>query len=212
MLSSDGCPYQKEGSCAYGSSENVDEHINPNPEDQHETVLSIERETSSIPKSIPSNAAQPPSRWQYPSPLQFYRALRRKGHTDTTASQIPAMLYIHNELNERVWQEILAWEASHSLRNEGPCSGIPPRLRSFQGRPQELSPRAWWYSKVHGVPEPFDRHDWIIERCGGRRLRYVIDYYPGHPEDDHAVFNVDVRPALDSVDAAWMRIKKWWNS
>lgn len=27
-----------------------------------------------------------------------------------------------------------------------------------------------------GGPEPFDRHDWTLDRCG-RDVRYVIDFY-----------------------------------
>jgi hypothetical protein len=27
-----------------------------------------------------------------------------------------------------------------------------------------------------GGPEPFDRHDWVIDRCG-QEVRYVIDFY-----------------------------------
>ncbi len=29
---------------------------------------------------------------------------------------------------------------------------------------------------------PFDRHDWIVERCG-KEVRYIIDYYDGGAVD-----------------------------
>ena len=54
---------------------------------------------------------------------------------------------------------------------------------------------------------PFDRHDWTIDRCG-TEVRYVIDYYSGHDEPDNPVFNVDVRPALDSPSALFDRARE----
>lgn len=58
---------------------------------------------------------------------------------------------------------------------------------------------------------PFDRHDWIVDRCG-RDVRYVIDYYDGgsvHPKT-HQFALLDVRPAMDSWGACWDRMKVWW--
>lgn len=57
------------------------------------------------------------------------------------------------------------------------------------------------------APKPFDRHDWYVDRCG-QTVRYVIDYYSGGEDvPGQPVFNVDVRPALDSVGAASDRLK-----
>ena len=58
---------------------------------------------------------------------------------------------------------------------------------------------------------PFDRHDWVVDRCG-RRVRYVIDYYGCDPQPDNSVpIYLDVRPALDSFSAVWDRVKvAWW--
>lgn len=58
---------------------------------------------------------------------------------------------------------------------------------------------------------PFDRHDWIIERCG-KEVRYVIDYYDGGEVDKNYQFTIlDVRPAFDSMTAVWDRMKvAWW--
>ena len=45
---------------------------------------------------------------------------------------------------------------------------------------------------------PFDRHDWIIDRCG-KEVRYIIDFYSGKPDskNPHSVsFYIDARPAL----------------
>lgn len=58
---------------------------------------------------------------------------------------------------------------------------------------------------------PFDRHDWIVDRCG-KEVRYVIDYYDGEINQDTYQFSIlDVRPAFDSLDAVWDRMKvAWW--
>ncbi|VDP92281.1 unnamed protein product [Echinostoma caproni] len=57
---------------------------------------------------------------------------------------------------------------------------------------------------------PFDRHDWIVDRCG-RDVRYVIDYYDGGSVNEHGQFALlDVRPALDSFEACWDRARVAW--
>lgn len=54
---------------------------------------------------------------------------------------------------------------------------------------------------------PFDRHDWIIDRCG-KDVRYVIDYYDGGKVNDEYKFAIlDVRPAFDSFENIWDRMK-----
>lgn len=58
---------------------------------------------------------------------------------------------------------------------------------------------------------PFDRHDWIVDRCG-KEVRYIIDYYDGEINKDTYQFStLDVRPAFDSLEAVWDRMKvAWW--
>lgn len=57
---------------------------------------------------------------------------------------------------------------------------------------------------------PFDRHDWVVDRCG-RRVRYVIDYYGCEPDESASVpIYLDVRPALDSFSAVWDRARAAW--
>lgn len=54
---------------------------------------------------------------------------------------------------------------------------------------------------------PFDRHDWIVDR-NGKEVRYVIDYYDGGRMSENYEFALlDVRPALDSFEALWDRMK-----
>lgn len=151
--------------------------------DEVAKTLSCDREISTIPR------ADTESTWQYPSARMFYNALYRKSKP-VSADAIPSMLAIHNGLNEQVWQEIVQYEKYLNPK-------CVPKLKRFMGRPEKLSPRAWWHVKVRGGEAPFDRHDWFIERCD-QEVRYVIDYYSGHPETGLATFSVDIRPALDS--------------
>lgn len=75
-----------------------------------------------------------------------------------------------------------------------------PKLYRFLGRPDDLSPKAWFKHRVLGYKRPFDRHDWYIDRCG-QKVRYVIDFYGGHSPNSPMAFHLDVRPALDSWSA-----------
>lgn len=156
--------------------------------------------------------------WEYPSPQQFYNALVRKGW-ETPEEHVEMMVMVHNFLNERAWQEVLDWERE---------MGVDPAeiaLARFQGRPGTLSPKARLFSwaamvapsKFNSEP-PFDRHDWVVRRSGGspsepgKEVRYVIDYYsaPDDPDTAEPVFHLDVRPALDSFEAAQARVRRTW--
>ena len=58
---------------------------------------------------------------------------------------------------------------------------------------------------------PFDRHDWIVDRCG-TRMRYIIDFYTGRSEgsSNNLSFYLDVRPALDNWEGVKMRVERFW--
>lgn len=181
------CPYK---GTEHGS---IDPSTNLPPETElqrQNTVeaanLSTERTNSSIPRADNNTT------WSYPSPRMFYNALLRKGY-NTRAEDIEVMVQVHNFLNEQVWAEVLKWEEKH----RSICGD--PKLKRFMGRPKDLSPRARFFSLFFGTPRPFDRHDWIVDRCG-KDVRYVIDYYSG-PQGDEGTFYCDVRPALDSWEA-----------
>ena len=51
------------------------------------------------------------------------------------------------------------------------------KLKQFQGRPTDLSPKAMFLYYILGKEKPFDRHDWVIERKDGSEARYVLDFY-----------------------------------
>ena len=139
--------------------------------------------------------------WEYPSEQQFYNALARK-NKQVPAENVQAMVDIHNFLNDGSWQQILDWESKYHCE----CQDI--RLNSFKGRPDDLSPKAWFYTTFMGGEKPFDRHDWYVDRCG-KEVRYVIDYYGGSTDTE---FHVDVRPAVDTPSAVFDRVRKWAGS
>lgn len=122
--------------------------------------LPVEREISSIPRGDSEG------NWEYPSPQQMYNAMLRKGYTDTPQEAVEAMVAVHNFLNEGAWAEIVEWErifskglkqgwekcrrGSENLALEAMKEQLTgqtkeeeqPRLIRFQGRPQELTPKA----------------------------------------------------------------------
>eukprot|EP00127_Corallochytrium_limacisporum_P005026 Clim_evm22s197 gene=Clim_evmTU22s197 len=166
--------------------------------------LSTERITSSIPRA--SEGGKP---WIYPSEQMFYNAMRRKGwkHEDNpemVREDMTEVIRVHNANNEYAWREVLKWEALHADQ----CR--MPMLKKFQGKATEFSPRARMRSWL-GYELPFDRHDWTIDRCG-KDVRYIIDYYSiGDKNDEtNSFIEIDVRPALDSFEAAKDRAYAWY--
>ncbi|KXZ52772.1 hypothetical protein GPECTOR_8g161 [Gonium pectorale] len=157
--------------------------------------LSTERVASNIPKGGTE------STWLFPSPQMVFNALKRKGKgEDITEDDMEGFIAAHNSMNEATWQRVMFWESLHRTECESPT------LLRFQGKPHDLSPLAWIRNMLGG-PAPFDRHDWIVDRCG-REVRYVIDFYfydekAGTPQ----AFEIVARPAVDSVDSALDRVK-----
>ncbi|KAH9180334.1 cytochrome C1 heme lyase [Lactarius sanguifluus] len=155
--------------------------------------LSTSRQVSSIPRNDKEN-------WVYPSEAQFYAAMARKNH-DPKAPDMSVVVPIHNAVNERAWSHIQQWEAGRGGEH---CGGV--RLVSFKGKPGVPSPKARILTLL-GYNPPFDRHDWVVERCG-TRIRYVIDFYAGRSlpgTSNNVSFFLDVRPAFDSWEAVSMR-------
>lgn len=176
--------------------------------------LSTKRVKSTIPKGGSDSDT-----WTYPSPQMFYNSLVRKNKLDDTKeSDIPTVVALHNNMNEKTWAKVLEWEAllsDQNNNNNAKNNGI--KLSRFMGRPSDLSPKARFKNLFFSHPLPFDRHDWTILRPDGTEGRYIIDYYHdesliSHEEatseeeflpdmhDRKAVKSilVDVRPALDS--------------
>ena len=53
----------------------------------------------------------------------------------------------------------MLWESFYSEE----CGN--PELVKFAGKPKDLSPRARFRTWM-GYTAPFDRHDWVVDRCG----------------------------------------------
>jgi len=135
----------------------------------------------------------------------FFAAMQRKNHRADPAT-MSSVIPIHNAVNERTWREIRAWEAG---RGGEACGG--PRLVSFSGNSGALTPRARVYGWM-GYAAPFDRHDWVVDRCG-TQVDYVIDFYAGKPvqggrQGEGLSFYLDVRPKLNSWEGCRMRIAR----
>jgi cytochrome c heme-lyase len=182
--------------------------------------LGTDREISTIPRAMPNAPTERPANnekdtgadkasgnWIYPSERMFFDAMKRK-QFDPQANDMKTIVPIHNAVNERAWHEIKAWEAG---RGSDKCGG--PKLESFSGLSTSLTPRARWNALL-GYQAPFDRHDWVIDRCG-TKIEYVIDFYagktqPGAQPGQGLNFYLDVRPKLNSWDAVKTRVGKFW--
>jgi cytochrome c heme-lyase len=124
--------------------------------------LDNSRETSSIPN-------QKNQKWIYPSERQFYTSLVRK-KKEVDPKDLKTIIPVHNLINEQCWSEITKWEKLNG-------SGCVPKLVRFEGNANTLTPKAFFNSFL-GYKKPFDRHDWVIDRCGDE-VTYVIDFYRG---------------------------------
>ncbi|CAK7262610.1 Cytochrome c1 heme lyase [Sporothrix epigloea] len=176
--------------------------------------------SSGAPAACPVNhevetGADPVSgNWVYPSEKMFFDAMKRKGNDNAHAADMRVVVPIHNAVNERAWKEILAWEAPYTGSGPGQCDG--PRLHSFAGLSTSMSPKAR-LNTLLGYTAPFDRHDWVVDRCG-TQIEYVIDFYAGRPGSTTTAtagarragnpqinFYLDVRPKLNTWQGVKMR-------
>ncbi|KAH8204533.1 hypothetical protein TruAng_001307 [Truncatella angustata] len=168
-------------------------------------------------KEQETGADEKTGNWIYPSEKMFFDAMKRKGH-DPQAPDMRTIVPIHNAVNERAWAEIKEWELPYYVKgssrkmSDSPfgirvwsCDG--PRLSSFSGLSSKMSPKA----KINtwlGYQAPFDRHDWIVDRCG-QEIEYIIDFYAGRPRGDgKPSFYLDVRPKLNTWEGVKMRAFK----
>jgi cytochrome c heme-lyase len=179
--------------------------------DESRVISSIPRSSDPGPSACPANdeqetGASKTGHWVYPSEKQFFDAMKRKGH-DAAAADMKTVVPIHNAVNERAWAEILKWEAPYvEPVVKGGCGG--PRLHSFAGLGSAtMSPKAR-VNTLLGYTAPFDRHDWVVDRCG-TRVEYIIDFYAGRNDTAGGKgklnFYLDVRPKLNSWEGVKMR-------
>ncbi|KFY58362.1 hypothetical protein V496_06171 [Pseudogymnoascus sp. VKM F-4515 (FW-2607)] len=182
------------------------------------TGLGTQRVVSTIPRASPvddTEGSKPANsekesgvsangNWIYPSEKMFFDAMKRKGHS-SDPKEMKTIVPIHNAVNERAWKEIKEWEKPYGADEK--CGG--PRLHSFLGLSTSMSPKARFNSLL-GYTTPFDRHDWIVDRCG-KKVEYIIDFYAGKDEGKNngkLSFYLDVRPKLNSFEGWKMRAAK----
>ena len=82
-----------------------------------------------------------------------------------------SIIKIHNRNNEDAWQEVLKWEAFHA--HDCPAG---PRLVRFGGKAKDFSLSAKVRYHMLGYPLPYDRHDWIVNRCG-KQVKCRVDLF-----------------------------------
>ncbi len=165
-------------------------------DEEPSSSLSRDRQESPIP-------TKDGGKWSYPSPHQFHAATKAKGH-QIAEQEVPVIVDIHNAVNDQAWERIKIWERRFHSR----CQDL--RLVRFVGRPGDRSPKSWLMEKLLGWQIPFDRHDWLIDRCSETQVRYVVDFYDGRPipgRPDLVPVFIDARPALDSVGSFFDRFR-----
>lgn len=157
-------------------------------------LLSKDRVISSIPRTSAD------SNWVYPSEKQFFNAMLRKNWSPEE-KDMKTVVPLHNMVNEVAWRYILNWERGQGGEK---CGGI--QLTSFKGDAKKITPRAAIGHYIFGKDLPFDRHDWIVNRCG-KDIEYVIDFYTTPvKEGDEPKFFLDVRPKLNSIEGCRLRL------
>lgn len=169
------------------------ETLADDPSYKSKANLPTEREVSSIPRTDTR------ANWIYPSQKQFYEAMKRKNWSPE-ATDMQTVVPIHNHVNELAWRNILNWERAYLDECEAKCGGIS--LTSFKGDLKKLTPRAWFKLAVLGQEKPFDRHDWLVDRCG-IEVPYVIDFY-----GTNAGVYVDARPKVNSWEGLKLRVNR----
>lgn len=149
------------------------------------------------------------SAWANPSANQLFRALKRK-NKPIPADHAMSVGMVHAAVTDMSWNAVLEYEKFHKCEN--------PKLARFYGMYGIHTAKTKMLKAFSGIV-PFDRHDWIVDRCG-KEVRYIIDYYSieqPDPLDPHGepdmVYSVDARPALTfggAVDRVRMGVTKWW--
>lgn len=112
--------------------------ISQNPMPGDTVAFSKDREVSSIPKTGESE------NWVYPSPQQFYNAIRKRGKVAKedeleAPGTMDSIVFAHNVTNEITWNDILKWEKTFHWDR---CKD--PTLKRFVGLSEDFSMKARW--------------------------------------------------------------------
>jgi len=118
---------------------------------------------------------------------------------------------VHAAVTDMSWNAVLEYEDLHKAK----CP--TPKLARFYGMYGIHTTKSKILKMFTGIV-PFDRHDWIIDRCGTEH-RYIIDYYsveqpdPDDPfGDPDVMYSIDARPAITFggvFDRMRLAFSKW---
>lgn len=100
-----GCPVHSSSRYAFNPRNNMPDL--PNTHSSNGISLPTSREMSTIPMNAQGEV------WEYPSPQQMLNAMTRKGYDTENPEDVPAMVAVHNWINEGSWQQILQWEKKY---------------------------------------------------------------------------------------------------
>lgn len=186
----------------------VDREISTIPRTQSQLLNSggEDENKPSVANCENESGVSPEGNWIYPSEKMFFDAMRRKGF-NSEVRDMKTIVPIHNAVNEQAWKEIKQWEKPWLSEK---CDG--PKLHSFKGLPSSMTPKARFNTWL-GYMAPFDRHDWVVDRCG-KTVEYVIDFYAGRDQSGQKGngklnFYLDVRPKLNTFEGWKMRASKF---
>jgi len=131
--------------------------------------------------------------------------IKQREDVDQNDQNIMNQIKHHNFDHESAWEEIMKWESRHANKEDGSTDS---KMHSSECKATEYSPKARFGALI-GFKPPFDRHDCVIDR-DGKEVRYVVDYYHDKDPSNPDAAKIDVRPALDSLDAFQDRMKFAW--
>jgi len=172
--------------------------------DSKEDYLDESEEYKAIPgESIPATGrgnSNDGSGWLNPSAGQLYRSLKRKNKPIDYSDALDVAA-VHAMVTSSTWDAIMEYEELHSTSCES------PKLARFHGMDGIYSVKAKLRHYLLRQPWPYDRHDWVVNRCG-EEVRYIIDYYayPG-AEDDEEMYTIDARPAPSNLRNIFDRVR-----
>ena len=118
--------------------------------------------SSALPGHQPGDAVV----WQYPSEQMFYNAMKRKGW-DAKEEDMPAIVAIHNGVNERAWHQVCQYEVGAGSHCGRTASVLEVVGLSLARCPSSLSPPAVGLSVV------------VCQRCSARDRLCTAAALPG---------------------------------
>jgi len=138
--------------------------------------------------------------WLNPSAGQLYRSLKRKNKPIEYDDAL-SVAAVHAMVTSGTWDAIMEYEELHSSK----CDS--PKLARFNGMDGIYSLKAKFRRYLLRQPWPYDRHDWIVNRCG-EEVTYIIDYY-SYPDKkgDEELYTIDARPAPSNLTNIFDRVR-----